>query len=214
MFNPGKIGSLKLQNRFIRSATAEFAANEDGTIIDEYYDLYSNLAKGGIGLIIQGHLYIMDEGKAHKKMAGIAHDYHLTGLKQIIRIVKKDGPGSAIAAQINHGGILSVSKKSASPLEDKEVNVMTEDDIQDVITGFKDAALRAKKVGYDAIQIHGAHGYLIGQFLSNRTNQRNDSWGGNLENRALLLISVYHAVRSAVGNSFPLLVKMNGHLSK
>lgn len=210
MFNPVHIGSLELQNRFIRSATAEFAANEDGTIIDEYYELYSNLGKGGIGLIIQGHLYIMDEGKAHKKMAGIAHDYHLNGLKQITQLIRKAGTGSVIAAQLNHGGAHSVSSKTASPREGKEVRVMTESDIEDVIAGFREAALRAKKAGYDAIQIHGAHGYLISQFLSNKTNQRTDSWGGNLENRAHLLLSVYHAIRSAIGNTFPVLLKMNG----
>ncbi|MHA2244353.1 MAG: NADH:flavin oxidoreductase [Candidatus Hodarchaeales archaeon] len=210
MFNSGYIGSIELQNRFIRSATAEFAANEDGTIIDEYYELYSNLGKGGIGLIIQGHLYIMDEGKANKKMAGIAHDSHLKGLKQITQLIRKAGTGSLVAAQLNHGGAGSVSSKTASPREGKEVRVMTDEDIEDVIAGFRKAALRAKNASYDAIQIHGAHGYLISQFLSNKTNQRTDSWGGNLENRAQLLLSVYHAIRSAVGNNYPVLVKMNG----
>lgn len=210
MFNPGKIGSLELQNRFIRSATAEFAANDDGTVIDEYYELYSDLGKGDIGLIIQGHLYIMDEGKAHDKMAGIAHDYHLSGLKQITQVIHQAGPRNIIAAQLNHGGAQSVSKKSASPREEKGVKMMTEEDIENVIAGFQKAASRAKKAGYDAIQIHGAHGYLLSQFLSKKMNQRTDSWGGSLENRAQLLLSVYDAIRSTIGDTFPLLVKING----
>ncbi|MFW9993989.1 MAG: NADH:flavin oxidoreductase [Candidatus Odinarchaeota archaeon] len=210
MFTPGKIASLKLPNRFVRSATAEFAANDDGTIIKEYEPLYSDLAKGGAGFIIQGHLYILDEGKAHDKMAGIASDLHVTGLKRLTRLVHETGTGSAIAAQLNHGGAESVSTKTASPLEDAKVKVMTEVDIENVIEGFRGAAGRAKKAGYDAIQIHAAHGYLISQFLSARTNRRTDSWGGSLENRVQLLLSVYHAIRSTVGSTFPVLAKMNG----
>ncbi|MHA2296450.1 MAG: oxidoreductase [Candidatus Hodarchaeales archaeon] len=210
MFSPGKIGSLELSNRFVRSATAEFAANDDGTIIKEHETLYSNLAKGNIGLIIQGHLYIMDEGKAHDKMTGIAHDFHITGLKRLTRLVHEVGTGTAIAAQLNHGGAESVSTKTASPREGKDVKVMTGDDIENVIEGFRQAAGRAKKAGYDAIQIHAAHGYLISQFLSTIINRRSDSWGGSLENRAQLLLAVYREVRSVVGSSFPVLVKING----
>lgn len=211
MFNPGNIGLLKLQNRFIRSATAEFVANDDdGTITKEYHSLYSNLALGEIGLVIQGHLYVMDEGKAHKHMAGIAHDAHIVGLTQITKLVHEADTGSLIAAQLNHGGALSVSTKTASPREDKEIKVMSEEDIENVIKGFREAALRAKKAGYDAIQIHSAHGYLLSQFLSNNTNKRTDSWGGSLENRAQFLLSVYQAIRSSVGSNYPVLVKMNG----
>jgi len=211
MFNPGNIGLLKLQNRFIRSATAEFMANdENGTVTKEYHSLYLNLALGDIGLIIQGHLYVMDEGKAHKHMAGIAHDAHIAGLRQITKLVHEAGTGSLIAAQLNHGGAFSVSTKTASPRKDKEIKVMSEEDIENVVNGFGEAALRAKKAGYDAIQIHSAHGYLLSQFLSNKTNKRTDSWGGSLENRAHFLLSVYQEIRSAVGSNYPVLVKMNG----
>ncbi|MFX1284996.1 MAG: NADH:flavin oxidoreductase [Promethearchaeota archaeon] len=211
MFNPGNIGSLKIRNRFIRSATAEFVANdENGTITKEYHSLYSNLALGEIGLIIQGHLYVMDEGKAHTNMAGIAHDNQIAGLKEITKLVHEADTRNLIGAQLNHGGAYSVSTKTASPREDKEIKVMSDEDIENVIKGFREAALRAKKAGYDAVQIHSAHGYLLSQFLSNKTNERTDSWGGSLENRAQLLLSIYQAIRSAVGSNYPVLVKMNG----
>jgi 2,4-dienoyl-CoA reductase-like NADH-dependent reductase (Old Yellow Enzyme family) len=217
MFKSGKIGSLEVINRFIRSATAEFAANPDGTIIDEYIDLYSNLARGEIGLargeiglIIQGHLFIMDEGKAHKKMSGIAHEFHLDGLKKLVHEIHNIGKGSRIVAQLNHGGFRSVSKKAPSIPEGKNAQIMTEEDIESVITNFGIAASRAKKIGYDAVQIHAAHEYLVSQFLSSRLNQRHDSWGGNLENRANLLLSVYREIRSKVGSNYPVLVKING----
>ncbi|UCG00986.1 MAG: NADH:flavin oxidoreductase [Candidatus Heimdallarchaeota archaeon] len=211
MFNPGNIGELKLQNRFIRSATAEFIANdEDGTITEEYYPLYSNLGLGEIGLIIQGHLYVMDEGKAHTHMAGIANDMQIDGLKKITKLVHEADKRNLIAAQLNHGGANSVSTKTASAREDKGVKVMSGEDIENVIKGFGAAALRVKKAGYDAVQIHSAHGYLLSQFLSTKTNKRTDSWGGSLENRARFLLTVYHAIRAAVGPNYPVLVKMNG----
>ncbi len=209
MFNPAQIGSMKLPNRFIRSATAEFAANFDGTVIDEYYDLYTKLALGEVGLIIQGHLYIMDEGKAHDKMAGIAHDFHLDGLERIVQAIHNTATGSKVSAQLNHGGIHSVSKKAPSIPDGKKAQAMTEEDIEAVIDSFGTAALKAKQIGYDAVQIHAAHGYLVSQFLSNRINQRQDSWGGSVENRAQLLLSIYRRIRSQVGSGYPVLVKMN-----
>ncbi|MHA2252192.1 MAG: NADH:flavin oxidoreductase [Candidatus Kariarchaeaceae archaeon] len=209
LFNPGNIGQMNLKNRFVRSATAEFGANDDGTITDDYIKLYSDLGRGEIGLIIQGHVYISDEGKAHDKMAGIAHDYHIDGLKEITGVVHKSNT-SKIVAQLNHGGAISESKKTASMREDREAVIMTEEDIEKVIHNFKQAAVRAKKANYDGIQIHGAHGYLVSQFLSSKTNKRSDTWGGNLEGRANLLLTVFREIRSEVGSDYPILVKING----
>ncbi len=209
MFTPGRIGTMKVPNRFIRSATAEFGANPDGTVIDEYYELYKDLARGKVGLIIQGHLYIMDEGKAHEKMAGIVHDYHLKGLKQIVSTIHGTNSDSKVAAQLNHGGIHSVSKKAPSILDGKEGYMMTEDDIESVIKSFGSAALKAKQIGYDAVQIHAAHGYLVSQFLSSKSNQRQDSWGGRLENKVKLLLEIYREIRSQTGSNYPVLVKIN-----
>ena len=119
MFVEGKIGKLKVKNRFIRSATAEFGANEDGTLSDSYLSLYENLVKGKVGVIIQGHLYIMDEGKAHKGMAGISKDLHIPSLRNMIKHIRSYGHSSKIIAQINHGGVFSVSKKAPSERGDK-----------------------------------------------------------------------------------------------
>jgi 2,4-dienoyl-CoA reductase-like NADH-dependent reductase (Old Yellow Enzyme family) len=210
IFDPGIIGSMKTINRFVRSATAEFGANIDGTITKDYLKLYSDLGMGNIGLIIQGHVYISDEGKAHDKMAGIAHDFHLPGLKDITTTVHEIDNNNKILAQLNHGGAYSVSKKGPSPREDKEVMVMSDNDIEKVIIDFKEAADRAKKAGYDGVQIHAAHGYLISQFLSDRNNAKTDSWGGNIEGKSHLLLSVYQAIRSELGSDYPILVKMNG----
>jgi len=210
MFTEGKIGNLKVKNRFIRSATAEFGANADGTITELYFDLYRQLALGEIGLIIQGHLYILDEGKAHKKMAGISSQIQVKQLKRLVKVVHNSRPESKIIAQLNHGGIFSTSKKAPSVREGKESVEMTEDDIEGIIIGFKEAANRAKGAGYDGVQIHAAHGYLLSQFLSKRTNTRTDDWGGSLENRASIVLNSYQSIREVVGSSYPILVKING----
>jgi 2,4-dienoyl-CoA reductase-like NADH-dependent reductase (Old Yellow Enzyme family) len=209
MFNPASIGSLNVPNRYIRSATAEFAANPDGTVTNEYLELYTNLALGEVGLIIQGHLYIMDEGKAHEKMAGIAHEFHVNGLKRITQSVHNAGTESKITAQLNHGGIHSISKKAPSKIDDKASLAMTDEDIENVILSFGKAAVKAKIAGYDAVQIHAAHSYLVSQFLSSESNKRNDSWGGSIDNRSNILLSIYQKIRAQVGPGFPILAKMN-----
>lgn len=210
MFTEGKIGNLKVRNRFIRSATAEFGANADGTITEQYFDLYRQLALGEIGLIIQGHLYIIDEGKAHEKMAGISNQIQVEQLKRLVEVVHNSDSESKIIAQLNHGGVFSTSKKAPSIREGRESVEMTEDDIEGIIIGFKVAAKRAKEAGYDGIQIHAAHGYLLSQFLSKKTNQRKDEWGGSLENRSKLLLEVFKNIRSEVGSKYPIMVKING----
>lgn len=210
MFTEGKIGNLKVKNRFIRSATAEYGANADGTITEQYFDLYRQLALGEIGLIIQGHLYIIDEGKAHKKMAGISNQIQVEQLKRLVEVVHNSDSESKIIAQLNHGGVFSTSKKAPSIREGRESVEMTEDDIEGIIIGFKVAAKRAKEAGYDGIQIHAAHGYLLSQFLSKKTNQRKDEWGGSLENRSKLLLEVFKNIRSEVGSKYPIMVKING----
>ncbi len=210
LFDRGMIGNLELLNRFVRSATGEMAANKDGTITQEFFPMYSNLTKGEVGFIIQGDLYVLDEGKLGDGMAGISQDYHLEGLKQITQLVHNLDSGSVIAAQLGHGGAYGAATKAPSPRKDIKVQQMTTEDIENVLKGFHKAALRTKNAGYDLIQINSAHGYLLSQFLSSKTNQRTESWGGSIEKRAQLLLSVYQETRSAVGSDFPVIVKING----
>ena len=172
--------------------------------------MFANLAKGEVGLIIGGDLFVLDEGKMSHNMTGMSHDYHITGHKQITQTVYEANTGSKIAAQLNHGGAHSISSKHSNVFENLYVQQLGEEDIEEIIIGFRNAAIRTKRAGYDVIQIHAAHGYLINQFLSKRTNLRTDSWGGSLENRSQLFLSVYTGVRNAVGSNFPIIVKING----
>ena len=109
LFDPGLLGNLELRNRFVRSATGELAATENGTITSFYFPLFANLAKGEVGLIIGGDLYVLDEGKISNNLTGISHDYHIAGHKQLTKTVHEACTGSKIAAQLSHGGAHSTS---------------------------------------------------------------------------------------------------------
>ena len=210
LFKPFKIGSMDIKNRFMRSATTSYWSDERGIIQPEIITLYRKLAMGDVGLIVKGHLYVKDSGRAHVRMAGISHDYHIPQLKKLTDEVHKYG--SKIIAQLNHGGINSlIDKAGPSPylVEHEATRALSSDDIHKIIEAFGKAAERAIIAGFDGVQIHGAHGYLISQFLSRKVNRRTDEWGGNLENRMRLLLQVYEEIRDKIGKDLPVLLKIN-----
>jgi 2,4-dienoyl-CoA reductase-like NADH-dependent reductase (Old Yellow Enzyme family) len=210
LFEPFKIGSLEIKNRFVRSATTSYWSNKQGIIRSEIIDLYRNLAKNGVGLIIKGHLYVKDSGKAHVGMAGISNDFHVPKLMELTKQVHEHE--GKIIAQLNHAGIFGLTDQ-AGPSEytvgSSKARALSSDEIQDIIGTFGDAAERAMAARFDGIQIHGAHGYLISQFLSRLANRRTDEWGGSLEQRMRLLLEVYDVIRSRVGTRTPIMLKIN-----
>jgi len=209
LFAPYTIRDLQVRNRFMRSATTSAYAREDGTVHQEIIALYRGLARGGVGLIVKGHLYVSEDGKAHRGMAGISSDIHIPGLRRLTDAVHEEG--GHIFAQLNHAGVVyEPDRKGPSRYaeDDWVAREMTEDEIWGVVEAFGDASERALAAGFDGVQIHGAHGYLISQFLSRRVNRREDEWGGSLENRMRLLLEVYDEVRGRTGNS-PVAVKIN-----
>ncbi len=210
LFEPLKIGRMEIRNRFIRSATTSYWSDKQGIIRSEIIDLYRKLAEGGVGLIVKGHLYVEYSGKAHIGMAGISNDYHVQKLRELTTTVHKNG--GKIVAQLNHGGIYSIVDR-AGPSEymvrGSKTRALSPGEIHDIIEAFGDAAGRAMTAGFDGVQIHGAHGYLISQFLSRLSNTRTDEWGGNLDNRLRFLLKVYDAIRTRVGDSVPVMLKMN-----
>jgi len=158
---------------------------------------------------VKGHLYVMDSGKAHEGMAGISSDKHIPRLKELTDAVHRHN--GTIVAQINHGGVVHEPDR-AGPSEYNEddwtARALTVDEIETIIEAYVDAAERAIQAGFDGVQIHGAHGYLVSQFLSKLTNKRQDKWGGSLENRMRFLLKVYDEVRGRV-SSAPVLLKLN-----
>ena len=210
LFEPYMIGSMEIRNRFMRSATTSYYSDDRGFIRDENINLYRGLAEGGVGLIVKGHLYVMDSGRAHEGMAGISHDYHVPRLKELTDAVHEHG--GKIVTQLNHGGYNSISNKAGPSYyrgDDWSARALSEDDLHEVVEAFGDAAERSLEAGFDGVQIHGAHGYLISQFLSKAANKREDDYGGSMENRMRLLVEVYEEIRSRIGNDVPVLLKLN-----
>ena len=210
LFESYKIGPMEIRNRFMRSATTSYWSDEQGIVRPEIIDLYRGLAEGGVGLIVKGHLYVTDSGKAHVGMAGISGDIHIPKLKELTDAVHEHG--GKIVAQINHAGYNSIVDR-AGPSEYEgdgwRARTLTSDEIGGIVGAFGDAAARAIEAGFDGVQIHGAHGYLVSQFLSRLANRRTDGYGGSLENRMRLLIEVYDEIRARVEDHIPVLLKMN-----
>lgn len=215
LFETTELNGLKVTNRFVRSATYEAMAEPDGGVTDQLCNYMEDLSRGEVGLIISGHAHVTRVGQAGARQMGIYSDTMIDGLKRLTSVVHKNG--GIIAVQLAHAGQRGIGKGEYAALgpsaivEDGVIAVaeMTEEDIHGTVQAFADAAERAVTSGFDAIQIHSAHGYLLSQFLSPYYNKREDRYGGSIENRARLLLEVYDEIRKRLGTSFPLMVKMN-----
>jgi 2,4-dienoyl-CoA reductase-like NADH-dependent reductase (Old Yellow Enzyme family) len=198
LFEKTCINNLTLNNRFVRSATWAGMADEGGGVTPKLLKLIGDLADGGVGLIITGHAYVHPNGIHSHGQLGIDRDLLIPGLKQMTRLVhEKSGK---IIAQLGYGGFY---------LSQSRVANMSSMDLRGVIDAFALAADRARRAGFDGVQILAAHGFLLSQFLCPRYNPRRDRYGGSLENRARILLEVLNAVRETVGSEFPVLVKFN-----
>ena len=198
MFEPTEINGLSLKNRFVRAATWEGLADEDGGCTPRLVELYARLAEGEVGLIITGHSYVLREGKHAEGQLGIYKDALIPGLKSLTRTVHERG--GKIVVQLSYGG---------SYLSKSRVERMTPGDFQEVVQAFGRAAARAREAGFDGVEIFAAHGFFLSQLLSPRYNPRIDAYGGTIENRARCLLETVEAVRKKVGRAYPLLVKLN-----
>lgn len=215
LFEANEMNGMKLKNRFVRSATHEAMAALDGTIKDQLLHCMADLVLGEVGLVITGHAHVTREGQAGLRQMGVYSDSMIAGLQQVSSVVHENG--GVVAIQLAHAGIRGIGKNEYAALGPSNLSkegakvaaAMTDEDIQRTVKAFGDAAARSVAAGFDAIQIHSAHGYLLSQFLSPYYNKRADRYGGILQNRARLLLEVYTEIRSRVGLSFPVMVKMN-----
>ena len=217
LFKKGKIGNLTLKNRFVRSATAELLASDDCRVTDQYINAFSRLAKGGVGLIITGNYYVNNIGRSIPRTIIVDKDEIINDLKRVTAVVHENG--GKVIAQINHGGrqcnpeIIKETPVAPSQVRDPVSFVkpreMLEIEIEDTINDFAKAAGRIKKAGFDGVQVHAAHGYLVNQFLSGHTKRRKDKWGGSIDNRMRFLVEIYKEIRLVVGPEFPVLIKIN-----
>jgi 2,4-dienoyl-CoA reductase-like NADH-dependent reductase (Old Yellow Enzyme family) len=177
----------------------------------------ADLARGGVGLIITGYAFVAPEGRGLPRQTGVFDDALIEPLRLMTHAVHE--AGGLVALQIVHAGGQTRSAWTGSqplgpsrlvhPMFGEEVRELSVEEIRDVVDAFAAAARRARAAGFDAVQLHGAHGYLINQFLSPNTNLREDDYGGSIGNRARLCYEVYDAVRAEVGADFPVFIKLN-----
>ena len=198
LFESSKIGSMHLANKFVRSATWEGMAEDDGKCSLQLIELMSELARGGVGLIITGHTYVHQNGRHSPWQLGIDRDEHIPDLKKMtLAVHEQEGK---IAVQLGYGGAY---------LSKSRLRSLSGTDIQEVVEAYGQAAIRAKEADFDAVQIFAAHGFFLSQFLCPRYNDRTDIYGGDIQNRARLLREVLEVIRMAVGPDYPVLIKLN-----
>ena len=223
LFTPGKIGSLTLKNRIMKAPQSSGMSNMDGTVSERLVRYYRQQAAGGAGMIIVEYAYVDDIGakSAHCHL-GISNNEHIPGLAWLAENIREQGAVPAI--QIEHCGrqkflgTQPICAPSAIPwpkLWDQYgvqavPHVLTIEEIQDIVHAFGDAALRAKQAGFELVEIHGAHGYLLTNFFSPTTNHRTDLYGGSLENRMRIYVEIVRDVRKKVGPDFPVTIRLSG----
>ena len=223
LFTPGRIGRLEIPNRIVKAPTSSGLSNKDGTVSERLIRHYREQASGGVGLLIVEYAFIDDDAsKSAHCQVGISTDDHISGLAWLAGVIKDEGARAAI--QLEHCGRQKflgtppIKAASAIPwpsLKQKKgeaatPKAMTVDEIRLAAGHFGDAARRAKMAGYDLVEIHGAHGYLITNFLSPHTNTRTDQYGGSLENRMRFMLEVIDDCRKKVGPDFPLTIRLSG----
>ncbi|MGC9780889.1 MAG: NADH:flavin oxidoreductase [Candidatus Heimdallarchaeota archaeon] len=210
IFTPFNLKNFELKNRLIRSATTSYWSDEAGVLRQPILDYYEKLVAGGLGFIIKGHSYVIESGKAHTGQSGLTNENHIPKMKELTKIVHSHEV--PIIAQINHAGYNSKANRmtaSTYEIDNLQAREATIDDIELVIDSFANAAELAIQADFDGVQIHGAHGYLLSQFLSDNVNKRTDDYGGTLENRARLLFDVFKAIKKRIGNGPIIAIKMN-----
>ena len=219
LFSPISIKDVKIKNRIVLPPMVRFGwSDEKGFVSDKHIKHYSQIAKGGAGLIIIEALAVAKDGKLSANQLGIWSDDHIGGISKIAEACHRYG--SAVTAQIHHAGLetpSSVSKIALAPSDFKKdgylaAKALSVEEIQKIQGQFVDAAKRARKAGLDGIELHGAHGYLIDQFISSITNKRNDSYGGDLVRRSTFARQIIEMVKSSTdSDDFIIGYRMGGN---
>ena len=210
----GRIGPVRLPNRIIRAATSESMGGPDGEVTDELVALHEALARGGVGLAFTGHMYVEPRGRYGHAQTGIHTDRAVPGLRRLTEAVHAQG--GRIFAQLGHAGSQTEADDlepiAPSPVDNmmtgRSVAAASAEELDGTIAAFAAAAHRAEECGFDGVHIHGANGYLISEFRSPLTNQREDRWGGDARAREEFPLAVVRAVRDAMGPEMGLSMKL------
>jgi NADPH2 dehydrogenase len=216
LFSPITIQGLTLKNRIVMPPMANHMAGDDGAVLDRHIAHYAARAGAQVGLVVVEHAYVDRGGRAGETQLGIHEDSLIPGLRRLADAIRAGGAASAI--QITHAGGRTTAAVAggqpvapsavADPMSGETPRSLSAGEIGALTGAFTRAARRAVEAGFDIIEIHGAHGYLLGQFLSPLTNHRTDRYGGDLKGRFTFAREVIAAVRSAAGQTFPLFYRL------
>ncbi len=210
---PIEFANLRVKNRFVMPPMVRNLATEEGYVTDAVVQHYEECSKGQVGLIIVEAAAITWEHRIMSKNIGVHNDKMIPGLRKLADGIKRHGARAFI--QINHSGPKGHGKtKFSGPstipvMKGKIPEPLTIDDIEDVKQWFVDAARRCQEAGFDGVEVHGAHYYLLSAFLSSYTNRRDDEYGGSTENKARLSVEVIKRIREELGD-YPIIFRMNG----
>ncbi|MHB8090025.1 MAG: NADH:flavin oxidoreductase [Syntrophales bacterium] len=218
LFEPITIKNLQIRNHFVRSATYDGCADAEGFVTQNQIDFYSRLSAGGVGLIVTGITCVLESGKLMRFQNSLTDDRFIDGMRRLTGAVHSEG--GKIAAQLCHAGRearhlpahdslpVAPSLVKGDPYFSGKCRAIETAEIWEIISAFGDAAKRAREADFDAVQIHGAHAYLLSQFLSPFTNRRSDEWGGSLSNRLRIHKEIYMNIRKKVGEDYPIMIKI------
>jgi len=219
LLKPLKTKKMELTNRLVMPPMATAKSQGDGKVSEEILDYYREKSEGGyISLIIIEHSFINQQGKASNGQLSIYQDSDIEGLKKLAKVIQ--GNGSKAVMQINHAGGAATREVTGMPpvgpsatenprFKDREIpQELSKEDIKVIIKDFAEAARRTKEAGFDGVEIHSAHGYLLNQFFSPLSNKRTDEYGGDVNSRIRIHLEVIKAVKEAVGEDFPILLRL------
>lgn len=225
LFDKTKILNMEMKNRFLRGALWEDLADEKGHLNPELISIYEELAKGGVGTIITGYAFVTKDEQPNPGMMGIYDDSFIPEYKDFTQ--KIHNLGSNIIMQIVYGGFMTnfnvgertiwgpstIKNENTGTFKNENTGTwakeISKEEINYLINSYANAAKRVKESGFDGVEIHCGHGYLLSQFLSPYYNKREDEYGGSIENRGRIVFEIYKAMRAAVGENFPILIKLN-----
>ena len=224
LWSPFRLGGTTLPSRIVRTAVAESYCTPKGRPLPALREHYALLGRGGtVGLMIMGFVVVSPLGRKRERQALLASDEAIKPMSRVTEAARRDG--SRLFAQLNHAGVVAERSviqecpKGPSPLPEHLVaggplneagEAMTGEEVEQVIASFIQAAVRAQKAGFDGIQLHAAHGFLLSQFLSPLFNRREDAWGGDCAGRTRIVQEIIRGIHGACGRDFPVIAKVNG----
>ena len=222
LFSPARVGRLELPNRIVFAATSSELADHDGFVTDDMVEYYAERARGGAGLLVVEATYVDPAGKRLHHNPMLHEDRYIPGMRALVETVHD--AGARVALQLNDGGRESIPAVSGSPPRAPSAQPsrftavgdavlpreLTVAEIRELVRRFTDAALRARAAGFDAVELHGAHGYLIGQFVSPESNRRQDDYGGDTRRRARFYVELLEAIKREAGREYPVICRING----